>query len=233
MGLDSVPDCWICGDEGDTGEHLIKKSDLLSYFGIPSQNSPLFLSNHKKKNVRIGSFNNDRLKSPARICAKCNNQRTQPYDKAWENLSYALKNCTPPIGPRSIFRANEHTAFPCDTQAFMRRVHLYFVKLFGCHIVTGDIPIDITGFSKAILKKSFHPKVFLKFGINNPCSVGMSDVCTQQVNGSCVFATWFYEIGSIAVNVMYSDDGIERNGLEDSWHPNLRTSELLISNFKE
>ena len=29
----------------------------------------------------------------------------------------------------------------------MLKVHLYFVKLFGCHIAGNGIPLDITGFA--------------------------------------------------------------------------------------
>ena len=55
--------------------------------------------------------------------------------------------------------------FGADRVREMLNVHLYFVKLFGCHIAGNNIPIDITGFSDAIMHGKLHPRVYLKFGV--------------------------------------------------------------------
>jgi len=112
-------------------------------------------------------------------------------------------------------------------------VHLFFVKLFGCHIVTGGIPIDVTGFSRALLNRAHHPGVYLKFGrfAGTPI-VGMSDVevCLAP-DGSCVFAVWFYEVDRFAVRVMFTADGQQREGLVEAWHPKFGTNKLKIEGF--
>ena len=227
--------CWICGDEGNTGEHMIKRSDLASVFGKPTQNAPFYLHDTKRRNRNLGSLDNRRLKSPSRICARCNNDRTQPYDRAWEQLSSALRTRNLPIGPRAIVRANR--IFRYNTRKQMLDVHLFFVKLFGCHIVTGDIPIDISSFATAILERRHHPCVYLKFGlvprVGDKPIAGMSDIeAALTPDGSCAFATWFYEVDNLAVNVMFAVDGEDRQGMVDAWHPQFGTNKLTISGFQ-
>ena len=80
--------CWICGDEGTTGEHIIKALDLKSLYKNVSQRHPLFLHTNVRRNQRIGSINkSDKLKSKALICKHCNNARTAPHDNAWHPSS--------------------------------------------------------------------------------------------------------------------------------------------------
>ena len=82
--------CWICGAENaSTREHRSKASDLKALFGTPTQAAPLYFhaDAHKgkppRRSVRVGSLKADILKYAHRICADCNNARTQPHDKAW------------------------------------------------------------------------------------------------------------------------------------------------------
>jgi hypothetical protein len=59
--------CWICGDDGTTGEHKIKRSDLHSVLRPATQANPLYLHDDKTKNRHIRSFHAKILKSPSRI----------------------------------------------------------------------------------------------------------------------------------------------------------------------
>ena len=96
-GEDSVK-CWICGNDGKTGEHLSKASDLKSIFKGANQKNPLFFSTDLRRNSKIGSIKRSpRVKSNALICAHCNNVRTAPHDRAWEKLSNYLLKRKPPI----------------------------------------------------------------------------------------------------------------------------------------
>jgi len=227
--------CWICGDDGTTGEHKAKRSDLRSVFGTPTQSAPLYFRSADVKNRRIGSLDSKVLKSPSRICANCNNARTQPHDRAWERMSGWIRTRNLVSLPGAIVRANR--LFPYDTAREMLNVHLYFVKLFGCLIIEGAIPIDVTAFATAILKEKAHPHVYLKFGraftLDGKVMIGMSDLetATKTIDGSCVFATWFYSVHDLAVNVMFAADGEHREGLVGAWHPRFGTNRLVISDF--
>ncbi|OYY72049.1 hypothetical protein [Sphingomonas sp. 28-63-12] len=224
-------DCWICGDPATTGEHRSKKSDLKAVLGRPTQADPMFLSTDRRRNHTIGSLDANRLKSGARLCASCNNARTQPHDFAWERVSDLV---------RTTLRRNETTEFlrlsrlvPFETRRTLLHVHLYFVKVFGCHIREADIPIDLAPFAAAILSGRAHAGVHLRFCRREtaglPASVGMTDIWTAVgPGGRCAFATWFYEIDNLAVNVMFAEEGERREGLVGAWHPRLGTTKLQI-----
>lgn len=230
--------CWICGaEEAATREHLAKASDLKALFGKPSQRAPLFFSASDRpcmsirRNLRVGSLKSDTLKFAHRICLTCNSARTQPYDYAWEHCSRELRAAMPRLLARRSFRAN--WLFPYDTHRAMRSVHLYFAKLFGCLVVEGGIPIDTAPLADAITSGQPHPHLYLAFGqLAMPVeTVGGSDIATAQVDGKVAFATWFYNVGDLAVNVMYALPGEQRQGLEVAWHPRMGAQWLRCTRF--
>jgi hypothetical protein len=213
--------CWICGTEAKTGEHLAKRSDLKAIFPSASQKSPLFLSKDLRRNVKIGSIDNDHLKSNALICAYCNNARTAHHDKAWEKLSKYLREKKTQIKTREIIKLNK--VFPGSTNKSMLDVHLFFVKLFGCAIIEHNIPIEITGFSEAIMNQKPHPLIHLAIspftdeGIRN--HIGRSNMEMESINGKCMYAIWFYIVGHLLVYIIYAEPTERRKGLVHAWHP--------------
>ena len=62
----------------------------------------------------------------------------------------------------------------------------------------------------------------------------MLDIATEKraSDWSCAFATWFYCIGGLAVNVMFAADGERREGLIDAWHPLFGTNKLMVGDFR-
>jgi len=117
----------------------------------------------------------------------------------------------------------------------MRYVHLYFLKVFGCQIVEGKIPIDTAPFAQAILNEEPHKGVYLAFGpapSGVPTTIaGSSDVDVAMLNDSCAFATWFYHVGNLWVNLMYAIDGEKREGLVDAWHPRFGSKRIRMKEF--
>ena len=147
--------CWICGSPADSREHMVKASDIKSRFGIASGSKPLFMHSRERKNQRIRGLKSNNLKSNTPICAKCNNERTQPYDIAWEKLSAYL--CSRPQPLKYGDKINLKKVFPGSVRSSMRDVQLFFVKGFGFKIVEGNAPIDIRPFSEALLNRQAHP----------------------------------------------------------------------------
>jgi hypothetical protein len=85
------PLCWICNrNEANSGEHKTKRSHLLAVLGEPTQEEPFYFHDLKRRNRPVGSLNAKILKAPIRICAECNTTRTQPHDRAWEEMSDGL-----------------------------------------------------------------------------------------------------------------------------------------------
>lgn len=224
--------CWVCSEEARTGEHTIKRSDLRAIFGHVSQDRPLYRHTDKKRNVPVKGLNVELLKSGGLLCAHCNNQRTQPFDRAWERFSAALR-------AKSVIRSGERIdlskVFPGSVKNSMLHVHLYFVKLFGCLIAENSLPIDITGFSQAILNTNAHPKVHLAISPLTYnlsfASVGYSDLNLAQLNGRPVYAAWLLALDRFTVRVIYAEPTERRKGLIGSWHPSTITKCLRVSTY--
>lgn len=212
--------CWICSNEAGTGEHLTKASDLRSVFGHVSQGNPIYFHNSRHRNLPVRGIKSNTLKSNALLCARCNNERTQPYDRAWQRLSAYLRS-KPPIRCGDLVCL--HKIFPGAVKQSMLQVHLFFVKLFGCIIVEHAVPIEIAGFSAAILEQSPHPNLYIAFSPYvdrlEGRSVGISDLETAQIMGRVVYAVWLYVLDKFTIRVMYAEPNEHRKGLVHAWHP--------------
>ena len=206
--------CWICGDPATTGEHKTKHSDLRAVLGTPSQARPFFYHDDKVRNRPIGSFRGDSLKSLARLCARCNNERTQPYDRAWEQLSDWLRSRTPPTAAGDVVRADR--VYDLNATREMRNVHLYFTKLMGCHLVEAGLSFDQPALANSILSGKPNPYVHLKFGVSQTgLLVGMTNRKADRLpDGSLTFAAWAYSLNHLVVHVMYALAGGASRGSE-------------------
>jgi hypothetical protein len=219
------PLCWICKtNKADSGEHKTKRSDLLSVLGKPTQAEPFYYHDLHKANRPVGSLDAKILKSPVRICAYCNNTRTQPHDRAWERMSDRLRSRRLAVG-QSV-RCNR--IFGYLTKREMPNVHLLFVKLFGCMLAEAkangfDVPIDIDPFSTAIMSGRPHTEVHLQFGKHDGI-IGRSNLHFWKSDPhQSVLAAWLYELDTIAVSVVYMQAGRFEHR-RDLWHPHSRTS---------
>lgn len=207
-------------------------SDLRAIFGHVRQTRPLFRNSAFRRNVPVKGVNVALLKSNALLCARCNNQLTQPHDQAWERLSEFLrsKSCL-----RAGARVDLSKVFPGAVRRSMLDVHLYFVKLFGCLVAENRLPIDLRVFSSCIRNGTPHPCVHLAIspyidGVSMS-SAGYSDIETAQIDGKIVYATWLYILDKFSIRVMYAEPTERRKGLIDSWHPSTIHKLLRVSGF--
>jgi len=224
--------CWICGADADTGEHRIKRSDLKSVFGHISPDHPLYLSNARRRNERVNGLKANALKLKAKICGKCNNQLTSSHDYAWEKLSRYFRSRNRALKHNE--RIGLHKVFPGTVKRSMVCVHLYFVKLLGCHIVEHRMPIDLGPFSQALLHGTAHPLVYLAFCTpldTEHKSAGYSDIDVIKRYGRIIAASWIYHLDHFSVRVMYAEPGERRQGLIDSWHRSMVTKRIRIASI--
>ncbi len=225
-------DCWICGDPATTGEHKTKQSDLRAFLGKPSQAQPSYYHDKKVRNRPIGSFKGDFLKSPSRLCAPCNNDRTQPYDRAWERMSDWLRMRTPPVRAGNFVRGDR--VYPIAATEEMRNMHLYFTKLTGCHLTEAGLNFDRAALAKSLLTGKPNPYIHLKFGISRSgLLLGMSDLkaATLAPDSRLAFAVWIYSLEALVVHVMYAIPGESRDGLINSWHPRSGSNRFVVADF--
>lgn len=226
--------CWICGYVGPlTDEHRTKKSDLREVFGDIGPGSEVYWHDSKgRTNFRLRSPKANLLMSPGRICAECNNRRTQPHDTSWETLSRALRAEIAPGA--TTYRAQR--AFPYDTRRHLLNVHLYFAKLFGCTVVGENAPLDHAGLARAIMAGKPHPNLFLRFGLgimfNGERFTGATpvNVLTRQGEQEPFLVHWWYFVRPIGVHVMLTDDARAKSF--DAWHPKHGTTRLKICDFE-
>ncbi len=231
-----IQKCWICGNDADSGEHVIKKSDIKYVFGEANQEHPLRLHTSAKRNIPIASLRSKRLHSPAKICTDCNNSRTQASDRAWEGLSKELQDRLPTIALGQSIRTN--SIFKYNTKLRMLNVHLFFVKLFGCAISEDDCDIDLTHFANAITRTKPQSQIYLKLCRIPTIETGPLLLRTEihairdNVNQRIECATLLYQVGEIRIQVFYIHSVDKSTDLSNLWHPRMNTSRLRVSSFQ-
>lgn len=224
-------DCWICGNPATSREHKIKRSDLRAVLGTPTQEKPFYYHDGTtKKNRLVRSLKADCLKLPSRLCARCNNQRTQPYDRAWEHLSCWLRNRRPSLKVGDVICADCIWTQGATEQ--MQYVQLYFTKLTGCHLVQAGINFDRKSLADSILIRRANPHIYLKFRLSRKASfVGMTDLLSgaPPAHDPRGFAVWIYALGSLAIEVQYVNTGGGPIALPDAWHPASGSNKFVIT----
>jgi hypothetical protein len=176
----------------------------------------------------------DKFKFDSKLCNECNSSLTQPHDKAWEKLSAYLQKNFPRIS--QVRRIDLSRVFPGATARSLLDVHLFFLKIFGCIIAEHNVPIDIAPFANALQNGTPHPNVYLAFdssvGVTRHKFAGITPIQAVNKNGVPVFASWFYIVGNVAVDVIYSTEPQFMQVIRDFWHPQTSTKTLRLSNFK-
>jgi hypothetical protein len=231
--------CWICNAPATTGEHKIKRSDLRDTLELFTQSRRPYLNSGSVKNRIIQSIDSKYLKSSARMCGKCNNERSQPYDKSWESLSGWLRSNHryTPVG--SDFRTD--VAFKVITKENMKNVQLFFIKQLGLRIVEAEtslrtnMNIDLKSLIQSFLTNSVHPDIFLKFGkrtlSNGQVDVRTTDMPTREYRGRCVLAVWIYAVNWLCVEVWYLKLDKTRAKRLGLWHPSYGTNRIKLHSF--
>ncbi len=148
--------CWICAGIATTGEHLHKKTDVIAVFG----------NGFAKRVVRtdfagikkhIQGPSSKELMFRNSLCAKCNNETTQPYDRAYEKFADYVR-----MNLRSLthkLEINTSLIFgKCDAKKQQQYLFRYFVKAFGCQLHDAGLPVP--QILKDILKGGNYGKTY-------------------------------------------------------------------------
>lgn len=210
--------CWICGAEADSREHILKHSDLRAHF--PGSRRLYVYRNNKRPRFAQGT-NDPLLKYGRTLCRACNSTLTQPHDRAWAALSDFLRSRERQLHAGD--RIDLTGVFPFRTRRHLLWLHLYFVKLFGCLAVESGAPVDVPSMARAIRSGTAHPKVWLRFRpavvLAEPFMVGRSRLETNMRDGRMVHAAWTYELGFVALDVVFLEPGENPKNLVGAWHP--------------
>jgi hypothetical protein len=225
--------CWICSDPADTGEHMIKASDLKALFGHTSQDKPLFRRVNSGPQEKVPGVRSEKLKFRTRLCAYCNNARTQTHDKSWEALVTYLRKRNPEVRPGEVVRVAH--AFDNGVRPGLLGVHLYFAKLTGCLLLDGGVPLDTRPLAEAILHNRPHPYLYLSFLVLTNRSIQrnafITPVETITIGGDLSGAQWFYFVGRIGVHVTYAKSLHNRMKQVHLWHPSDSEKTITLDGF--
>lgn len=227
--------CWICGNKANSSEHRIKRSDIKQVLGEASQNSPIYVHDASRRNKKVQSTNAKFFKGEKDLCAKCNNELTQPYDMAWARLSEYLDSNSHSINTKGEFRMSK--AFPTDTRTGMLGVHLFFSKFLGCSVKEGGASIDTRQLAEGIKNFSAVPNFWLSIGPTPGNeyidTVSRTDlmVVNDKKTGKDVAATQLYTCGVFSVLIEHSTSSDIIYDTANNWHPARGTKIFRLSDL--
>jgi hypothetical protein len=83
----SLRACWWCGSPADSREHKFKRSDLVRAYGLPPYRGDRTLIRHSEGRATEASGpTSDIFKFERTLCQKCNNERSQPFDRSYDEF---------------------------------------------------------------------------------------------------------------------------------------------------
>lgn len=162
--MDNQTYCWICKETADSAEHRIKKSDIVSLHGsgaYKGENTLLMFRDDKE--IPIQGPNSKVVKYKKILCGNCNNNFTQPFDKAYEVfVDYILSNEKLLLKRRFI---DFKDIYGDEFEVSQRNLYKYFAKSFGCRLAHEGHPIprDIPAL---LFKKHFRTKLRMSFAVD-------------------------------------------------------------------
>jgi len=134
----SSESCWWCGALADSREHKVKKSDLVRDFGPGPYQEPL-VSARDGVERQVQGPNSKLVKFKPTLCAKCNNERSQPFDRSYDSYAeYVHGRERHILASRSIdLRAVYGSDWELGRESLMR----YLTKHIGCRLAENEIEI--------------------------------------------------------------------------------------------
>lgn len=198
--------CWICGVPADTSEHKIKKTDVEIVFNESSYRERMI----RKRSVGGGRYriiqgsNSKELKYQKNLCKKCNGSKTQPFDKAYEQLiDHLMKNYSFLKRKRDF---NLQLVYgKCKKKKLQQQMFKYFIKAFGCCLDSHDLRVPV----ELIAALNGHNygsslSVSLQFIVDTEGTVGYGSLMGAPLaNNSYESYIWWYYVGPFCFTFAY------------------------------
>lgn len=136
--------CWWCGNDANSREHRFKKTDLEREFGKGSYIKGDVVKTKGNFDIKGGlpiqSANSIYLKYSNNLCQKCNNTKSQPFDRAYDIfIKYLLEN------ELIIFEThfvNLRKVYGDNWKLRYRELICYFIKNVSSRLADINIRID-------------------------------------------------------------------------------------------
>ena len=185
--------CWICGNDADSREHGIKKSNFKTLFGSVGSyvgEDELCLVTEQGQKI-IQSADSKYLKFDV-LCQTCNTTKTQPFDKAYEKfIIYINTNEKDILHKRFI---DFSIVYGKNWEEEQVNLYKYLVKSFGCRLARFNHPIP-QDMIDLLDKKIFQTALRITFAVNEDMvTIGQIDKSIRGLGN-----------GDIGVNQSYID----------------------------
>lgn len=162
--MDAKTYCWICKRVANSAEHRVKKSDLVNLHGSGSykgENALVLI--REGKEFPIQGPNSKVVKYKKNLCAKCNNDFSQPFDKAYESfVTYLLQNEDIILKRRFV---DFKDVYGDEFEVGQRHLYKYFVKSFGCRLANDGYPIP-EDLPALLSKRRFRTRLRITFSVH-------------------------------------------------------------------
>lgn len=210
--------CWWCGNLADSREHKHKKTDFKRLYTTELTEGKLPVVDKDKKFYQIQGPDSDLLKYDKVLCQKCNNSRSQSFDRAYDKFIEYFDDKIDVIIQDGYIDFEE--IFPDDYELEKYNTIRYYIKHFCCKLASNNIMIDekIIDFlnsktntlnsvlmkfeiryDKYILEK-LQNKVDLLFGLN----IGPLTFSLNHDNNQYKWLSYSYDYKCLRVNFTYS-----------------------------
>lgn len=146
LRTEESPDlCWWCRKApADSREHKLKRSDLVRQFGTGPY--PELLSERDGRTRHVQGPNSNLAKFKRSMCARCNNERSQPFDLAYDKFTgYIHEHERHVLVSRSV---DLRSIYGDDWKSGRDGLLRYMAKHVGCRLAENviEVPMSIRGY---------------------------------------------------------------------------------------
>jgi tetratricopeptide (TPR) repeat protein len=133
--------CWWCGNPANSQEHRYKKADITRLFGKGPYKGDEALSRVVNGMAHVVQGPNSKeLMFKANLCQNCNNERSQVFDRAYDQLITYLDAHASSIISQN--RIQFSAIFGSDWKKSRENVIRYYVKHICCRLAECGVLID-------------------------------------------------------------------------------------------
>jgi hypothetical protein len=224
--------CWICGELAESREHAIKETDAKHMFkNEAAEVRAVFFENGKRSAVRpIQGPKSNLLKFKHKICKKCNNETTQPYDLAQIAFVTFVRENTSRLCQSKPVQGNE--IFQQCARQKLKDLQLYFVKWAGCMIADEYNGIDLKEMAAALKTRKPLLRLFLQFAFDSEQhhdGTGYMSFLSEDKQ-TLIFNYFLQE--KFVVQIFYDLVKIDRSAqLQTLWHPQTCSGKIVFHNY--
>jgi hypothetical protein len=133
--------CWWCGRAADSREHKYKRTDLARIYGpgpYRDDSGPIRYVGDGRERAIQGPGSKE-VKFEANLCARCNNERSQPKDYAYDRfIDFVDQHKTAILSTREFSWAD---VFGQSWVTGSRNVKGYYVKHAGCRLAGAGLEV--------------------------------------------------------------------------------------------